>query len=198
MKVLVSAFSLAHLLACASPEAPAAPPAPAEAVPIAAPNRLPELVLSPTATLVKRAEVAALVDALAVEKKIESSHVGAAGAPSAIYAKWEAVEKAASSEELQALLRHERPVVRAYAARHLVRGATPLAAQSLAPLLSDLADVGSTDGCMIGETTVAAILVEDLCYNAKDKEAARALLREAVDGGPEDVARQAERCLPKR
>lgn len=190
----------ALLLSCSSSGAPATPAAPAAPTTPAAPPvaKLPPAPpFAPTTDLVQRADLAALVDALAAERAVESSHIGAAGAPSAIYARWEAVQKAATAEELRALLRHQSPVVRGYVAQHLVRDQTPLASDPLRPLLSDATSVGTTQGCMIGTYTVAALVLEELCFNAKDKEGARALVQEAAASGSDEVAAQAKRCLPK-
>src|SRR5262245_44958505 len=75
----------------------------------------------PTAALIQRPEVAALVDDLAKEKRLESSHVGAAGAPSSAYAKFVAITAKATEGELVALLEHQNAVVRGYAAQHVAR-----------------------------------------------------------------------------
>ena len=127
---------------------------------------------------------------------MESSHIGAAGSPSPVWAKWDAVQRAASADELRALLRHQSPAVRGYVAQHLVRTQTPLEVEPLRPLLADASTVATTEGCMIGNTTIASLVVDELCYNAKDKETARKLLRDAADHGSV-AAEQAARCLPK-
>ena len=116
----------------------------------------------PTAALVHRPEVAALVDVLAASGEIESSHIGAAGAPSAVYAKFEALVKAATDDEMAALLTHASPVVRGYAAQR-VAGDVPAHVGELATLAEDDTSVETLEGCMKGTTSVGKVVRDALC-----------------------------------
>src|SRR4051812_17937045 len=78
----------------------------------------------PTAALVKRQEIAVLVDALAVGQ-IESLDVEVGAG----IAKFRPIREKATAEELLALVGHESPVVRGYMGRHLAkRGPVPVEA----------------------------------------------------------------------
>lgn len=147
-----------------------------------------------------RAELARLVDALAAMPRVESSHVGVAGAPSPAWAAWEAVKKAATATELAELVTHPSPIVRGYVTQHRVRTEQLSGALDgwLAPLLADRAALGTTDGCMLAETTIAELALEELCWNASDKDGARATLsRVAEDPRWSALAERAARCLPE-
>src|SRR4051794_40660651 len=89
-----------------SPSKPPVRAAPSDAAPAAA------LPFEKTAALITRADLAAKVDALAAQPRIEASHVGIGGTASAIFASWDAVRAAATPDELVLLLRHESPIVR--------------------------------------------------------------------------------------
>ena len=134
-----------------------------------------------TRKLVARPEVATLVDALAAERSVESSAVGAAGAPSGVYAKFAALAAKATPDELAALSQHESPVVRGYVGRHLAtRG--PVRPAILAVLGGDETEVDTLDGCIGGKRTVGAIVREALCYSERP-EAGAALLAMYDKGG---------------
>lgn len=135
----------------------------------------------PTSALIQRAEVAALVDALAKEKTLESSHIGAGGSPSQVYAKFVAIEKAATEAEMIALLQHESPLVRGYVAQHVARDA-PARMDALVPLADDATGVETRNGCMGGFESVAEIVLQALCYS-RAPEAGRTLGTIAQKGG---------------
>jgi hypothetical protein len=116
----------------------------------------------PTSALVKRPNIAALVDALAAEKRVESSHVGAAGAPSDAYKKYRALVKQANADEVAALLQHESPVVRTYLAQH-VASELPDHLRALVPLASDTTQVDTLEGCIGGRDTVGDRVRTALC-----------------------------------
>lgn len=136
-----------------------------------------------TADLVGRAEVAALVDALAAEKRVESSHVGAGGTPSGVYARYAALAKAATDAELVALLEHESAVVRAYVARH-VAAHLPAGFQPLVALAKDETLVDDLSGCSGGQAAVGALVREALCESPLP-EAGAALVAVHDAGGPQ-------------
>jgi hypothetical protein len=133
----------------------------------------------PTAALGLRPEVASLVDALAVEKTKESSHIGPGGTPSAVFEKFSSVVAKATPAELGALLQHQSPVVRAYAGDHLARQAP---AASLVGVASDETDVETLNGCILSHETVGAVVREALCYS-EHPEAGAALLAVHDRGG---------------
>jgi hypothetical protein len=107
------------------------------------------------------AATATLVDALAAHNRVESSHVGAAGSPSEVYAAYEKLAAQVTAEEARKLLMHENPAVRGYLAGHVLRK-QPAAAAAVYPLLADPSPVGSTQGCDRGDTTVARHVAEEL------------------------------------
>jgi hypothetical protein len=178
--VLVSVLAL---LSCADEPTPVPERGPqttgsvATAVPLAG---------KPTAELVKRPEVAALVDVLAAEKRVESSHIGAAGAPSRVYAKYRALVTTANAEEIVALLGHQSPVVRTYMARHV---ASELSAQvrALVPLANDATAVEVMEGCVVHTDSVGAATREALCWSTLP-EAGQALVAIHGAGGPQAAA----------
>src|SRR4051812_21620536 len=53
-------------------------------------SAFPPLRLDKTAALITRADLAAKVDVLAAQPRIEASYVGIGGSPSAIFATWDA------------------------------------------------------------------------------------------------------------
>lgn len=157
----------------------AAPPAPPEAKPL-------------------RPAVQKLVDDLAKEKSIESSHIGFAGAPSAVWAKWDAVRKAASTDELRALLGHASLVVRGYVAQEMA-GWKTLEAAALEPILHDMTPVTNMSGCDIGDDPLGAFVLATLCYNAGDPVGAKALFkRMAADASYPDSQREMARQCGER
>ncbi|MBI4957628.1 MAG: HEAT repeat domain-containing protein [Myxococcales bacterium] len=173
------------------PDEPEPPRPPLVTVP------LPPLRLAPTGKLVARSDLAAKVDALAAASGIESSHIGAAGAPSKVWPLWDAVLGAAKPEELVALLGHESPVVRGYVARHAVT-ALPDAAQELLPLFGDGAQVATVEGCSVGTTTLASLVLEAICYaNGPSAGVSALLLRAAEMPGTPELAQRALGCAAR-
>src|SRR5690606_17427443 len=116
------------------------------------------------------------------------------------WAAWEAVKRAATATELAELVTHPSPIVRGYVTQHRIR-TEPLSGALdgwLAPLLADRAALGTTDGCMLAETTIAELALEELCWNASDKAGARdALTAVASDPRFAPLAERARRCGPK-
>jgi len=106
----------------------------------------------PTRQLVSDEEVAILVDRLASAAGVQSSHVGAAGQPSEVWATAVAVGSQATVDQRITLLNHESPVVRVYMAGTLCAEAS--ASDALRALEADLSEVGVTDGCDISQSTV--------------------------------------------
>lgn len=140
--------------------------------------------LEPTRALVKRPDVAALVDALAEMKAIESSHVGAAGAKSEAFTRFERVRDAATEDEIVALLHHESPVVRGYMAQHVARALGPRI-PALEPLLDDETRVGTLQGCMnVPEGSVSGVVREAVCYSPAPE--ATTLLTKLAGGSSRD------------
>lgn len=151
--------------------------------------------LEPTRVLVRRPELAVLVDALAEMKSIESSHVGYAGTKSVAFTRFEQVRDAATEQEIVALLHHESPVVRGYMAQHV---ATSLGARmrEIAHLLDDETIVGTLEGCMGNPgATVASVVRESLCMTEQPE--AMTLLDELALGLPADRVFAAE-CISTR
>ncbi len=135
----------------------------------------------PTSALIQRPEIAALVDALAAETDLESSHIGAAGSPSAVYAKFTALAEKANEAEMVALLEHRSAVVRGYSAQH-VAGKLPARLEALVPLAEDATAVPTLNGCMRGLDTVGRIVIDALCYSQLP-EAGGTLVTIARKGG---------------
>lgn len=166
------------LLSCsdhrAKPEdsAPAPPKAPVSTFPG-----------KPTAALIQRPEIAALVDDLAKEQTLESSHIGAGGTPSAVYAKFVAIQGKATEAELAALLEHQSPIVRGYVAQHIAR-AVPARLSALLPLSTDATGLATRYGCMGGVASVAGLVREGLC-DSELPEAGGLLVTIARGGGRE-------------
>jgi hypothetical protein len=162
-----------------------------DADPEGAPEKSPPITksqLHSTRDLGLSAETAALVDALGAHGRIESSHVGAAGAPSAVYKAYEAVAARVTAEDAKKLLGHESPVVRGYLAGHVLRK-QPADAAAVYPLLADGTEVGSLEGCEIGSTTVgehvagelASVLAISALGTPAHDEAGKLALRVAGD-----------------
>lgn len=139
--------------------------------------------MAPPLTFLKTADIPgdaafhAKVDDLAAGARIDSSHIGAAGAPSPVFAKFLAVRAAASSAQLAALLRHESPVVRGYVAKDVAAG--PFERAQLVPLLADTAHVERRDGCAGGGSSIAELVIEAVC-EAKPTPVREELLLEAA------------------
>lgn len=171
------------------PHAAAQPPAakPAPKPPVARTD------LRKTAELVQRAEVQKLVDELAAVEKFASEHVSYDGHPSTEYATFARLRQRATDAEMLALLAHESPVVRSYAAQHAIE--RDLDAPLLVPLLVDQALVPAQWGCIGSTMPVSWVTVNELC-NARDKSRAAAHL-DTLAKGADDRADQARRCLAR-
>jgi len=149
------------------PTSPVFPPAP---VPPGPANPLPPGPANPSpppppvgpAPTFADPELARRVEQLATFSRIESSHVGAAGAPSPAFAAFEAVRERATEADLVALLRHPSPVVRGYAAKHILRE-VPGALPAALALVGDATPVGVLEGCMLGDGTVGGVAADALC-----------------------------------
>jgi hypothetical protein len=135
----------------------------------------------PTAALIQRPDLSALVEDLAKEGTLESSHIGEAGAPSAVYAKFEAIRAKATEAELRALLEHSSGVVRGYTAQH-VAIAVGAHIDALVPLADDTTLVPILSGCAGGHEDMGSLVREALCASELP-EASRALLAIGAKGG---------------
>ena len=187
----VSFVLLSFILGCepSTPPVPVTTLPPIEADPVEPPHpdlpgppstaKRPPLVLQPTNDLVTDPETRRLIDALASEARMESSHIGAAGAPSAIWAKWDAIAKRATPAEIVALTRHEKPVVRGYAAQYVIHS-LPAEAGALLPLLGDQATVHTQEGCSGADTTLAGIIIEGLSHAGERSRAGEDVLLAAA------------------
>ncbi|MCB9570806.1 MAG: hypothetical protein H6709_01815 [Kofleriaceae bacterium] len=163
--------------------------APAPAPPL--PTTLPDLVLEPTAALIADADLADAVDRLAAARSYEGRFVGFAGKPSSTWEQWQQIAQRASHDDLVALLRHEAPVVRTYAAYHVVDAlAADLAA--VMPLFRDRTEVETVDGCFIDKASLAQLLVDDLCHRRATPGAAEVLRVVAAAATP--TALGSRRC----
>jgi hypothetical protein len=111
-----------------------------------------------TSELVQRPEIAALVDALAAEHRIESQYVGDRGKKSAVYEKFEALAAKATDDELAALLAHPSPVVRGYVAQRIAER-VPAHVSDLAALAEDVTMVDTLGGCMLGARTIRDVVL---------------------------------------
>lgn len=150
LKVLVTA---ALSFGCKSEPSPAKTPS----VDV---KQAPPLRFIKTADITTDEALRAAIDALAAANVIESSHIGAAGAQSPVYAKYLAVVKLASPEQLTALLQHESPVVRGYLVRHFANENGGAGIGALQPLLADATHVKRLDGCQVGGSSIAQLVVE--------------------------------------
>ena len=180
--------------ACARREGPASDPSasvaatdPSSVAATPTPPLAP-LVWKTTAEIPGDASFHTLVDELARQPAIESSHVGAAGAPSKAYAAYQKVADVASPEQVVALLMHESPVVRGYLARQVARK-RPDGAASLQPLFGDTTNVKTLAGCMGGEQTVAAVVMDATCDALRSGDAAQATRAAAAADLVEAVVR---------
>lgn len=178
MGYFITSFIALMISACAVAEA--APPGPARVIEL-------------------RPELDKLVSALATFPRVESSHVGFAGAPSASYAAWEAVRKAALEAELLALTEHTSPVVRGYAIQYATRSMLVDEAYRgwLGKALRDTAKVGTMSGCEMAETTIADLALDELCWNATDKAGAQRVVKLVAADATSPVRERAGQCIRK-
>jgi hypothetical protein len=135
-----------------------------------------------TAELIRRREVAALVDALAAEDTISSAAVGAAGHPSPVYKEFQAIVAKATTAELVALLAHESPVVRGYVGEHIARNVGDHVKDVVA-LTDDETSVKTIEGCSVSVQSVGEVVRAALCFSPLPEHRA-ALLAVHARGGP--------------
>ncbi|MCA9619804.1 MAG: hypothetical protein KC731_12345 [Myxococcales bacterium] len=108
------------------------------------------------------ADLRALVIDLAAQGEVTSAGVGYSGEKSASYAAYEALVAVASTADLEKLLDHPSPVVRAYVAGHLAMkdGAS---LDAIDGALRDRSSIDAQYGCMGHRTSVAAHVTTQLC-----------------------------------
>lgn len=145
--------------------------------------------LEPTSSLVSRPEVQEIVDELA-KGMVTSAGIGYGGAPSPSYAVFERLRAAATDVEMIALVQHKSPVVRSYAAQHVIE--KNLGLDHIDPLLADGEMVETLFGCIHGNMSVATLTIQWLC-GARTKAATEKL--EGVAKGTGDLADRAQRCI---
>ena len=189
-------LSLASCLAAACGGAPppktGAPPALVVPAPPATP---PLATFFETGALVARPEIRRLVDELAATGVMASKHVSYDGHLSAEYALYERLRAAATDTEMVALVLHASPVVRSYAALHVIE--RDLGIESLEPLLADATPVKEHLGCLGFVAPVSRVTIQALCDFRERAPAARKLA-EIAKSGPDEMADQAHRCLALR
>jgi HEAT repeat protein len=117
-------------------------------------------VLKSTAQLVADPKLAALVDELATSSEIQSSAISVGGGPGPVYDVFAALSRAASPEQMLALLDHQSPVVRGYVIWYVAR--TPEKLGLLEPLLDDFTEVTLHRGCRPRPTTIADLVLDTL------------------------------------
>lgn len=143
------------------------------------------------------AELRTMVDDLAAEKLIASERIGYAGAPSRAYIIFASIRGRATEDQMIALLTHESPVVRGYAAQD-VAARMPRAYAKLEPLLVDRTSVETMSGCILRTRTVSEVVIEALCAqrseSATKTQATKMLDRVAKDGNDEE-RHVVERCV---
>jgi hypothetical protein len=168
---------------------------------VAIPSAKVPVYAGPTATdLGLPREIAAAVEALAAHERIESSHVGAGGRPSRVYADYRALAAMVSEEQAVVLLRHGSPVVRGYMVSQVV-GTTPQHAEAVVPLLEDTTRVETMSGCMVEELQLATFVASALCDVVDDptatasRPAAQKLLESASKNAASPAQSSAAHCL---
>jgi hypothetical protein len=140
-----------------------------------------QLVFHKTEELVSDPALRKAVDALAGAKRVESSHIGEAGAPSKTFALFDSALKLATESDIVALLQHESPIVRGYFAQHVAR-TMPRHLDALTPLFEDATQVESISGCIGSNQPLANLVLDALCYSEVDG-VGRALIAIATSGG---------------
>ncbi len=188
--VLVLTFVAACAAGCAPREA--SPPQAATPPPVASIVPLP--AFATTEALVARPEVRELVDELAATSRFASEHVSYDGHTSEEFKAFQRVRAVATEVEMIALLGHTSPVVRAYAAEHVIE--RDLESAALDVLLSDPTWVKTQYGCLGGAMPVSRVVAQSLC-NARDKPLAARKLAELARRGPDELAVMASRCLTR-
>lgn len=172
-----------------------APPPKIAAPPVAAlpaPPATPSTTFRGTAALVARPEIQRFVDELAATGLMASKRVSYDGHPSAEYALYEQLRAAATDSEMVALVLHESPVVRSYAAQHVIERDLGLA--SVEPLIADATPVAAQYGCLRGAPPVSRATLQALC-DFRERAPVAKKLAEIAKSGPDALADQARRCL---
>jgi hypothetical protein len=117
--------------------------------------------------------------------------IGYDGHRSPEYTTFEKLRAVATDAEMIALLHHSSPVVRTYAAEHVVE--RELETPALETLLTDATTVQVHYGCMVDIDPVSRVTVQSLC-NYRGKPFAATKLS-AIAGHRDDLGDQARRCL---
>lgn len=156
-------------------------------------SRPPRTDLQSTSALVQRPEVQQLVEVLAAMTAVADEYVGYDGHPSAEFAAFEQLRSTARGSEMHALLLHESPVVRGYAAWHAIRHDQE--SPELTALLSDDATVDTRYGCLGGRMSLSMVTLQELCDSSAKPRAAAQL--EALARGADERARKARACLTR-
>ena len=169
----------------AAPPAPSAPSAPSAPLP----------AFATTEALVERTEVRALTDELAAMSRFAAERVSIDGHTSEEVKVFQRLRAVATDAEMIALLGHASPVVRAYAAEHVIE--RDLEAATLDALLADRTLVETQYGCIGGARSVRLVVAQSLC-DLRGKPAAARTLTELSRRGPSDLAVMARECLAAR
>lgn len=186
---------VAWMVGCSGPAGPDVPPAPPLPPPADTPAPPPPTVLPGPPPALSNPELERRVAVLAGFGRIESSHIGAAGAPSQAFAAFVAVREVSTPADLVALLGHPSPVVRGYVARHIL-GEVPGAIPAALPLLDDRTLVGRMEGCeILDDSTVGGVVADALCFSNLE-EARAQVARMAREPGPRSI--HAISCIGSR
>ncbi len=177
--------------ACAGGRAPREATPPRAAVPPPVAPGLPLAAFATTEALVERPEIRRLVDGLAATSRFASEHVSYDGHVSEEFKAFQRLRALATDAEMIALMSHASPVVRAYAAEHVIEH--DLEAATLDVLLADPTLVETEYGCLGGARSVRLVVAQSLCDFHGNSVAARKLGGLAREG--RDLAVFAERCL---
>lgn len=177
---LVTIFAASAMAACSQGQGPTSSGSPSK--------------LESTSSLVARPEIRQIVDELAAAGVFSSERVGYGGAPSMSFAIFTRLRAAATDAEMIALLQHASPVVRSYAAQHVIE--RDLGIDAVDPLLADGALVETLFGCIGGSMTVARVTVQSLCSSSKSPAAAAKLA--TLSKGGDDLSQLASQCLAWR
>jgi hypothetical protein len=182
---------LTFVAACAGGRAPREASPPRVARPPVAPST-PLPAFATTDALVVRPEVRRLVDELAATSRFASQHVSYDGHPSEEFMAFQRLGAVATDAEMIALLGHASPVVRSYAAEHVIE--RDLEAAALDVLLADPTLVETQYGCIGGAMSVRLVVAQSLCDFRKKPAAMRKLtaLAQAGQGGLDAMASE---CL---
>jgi hypothetical protein len=191
LSLLSAATTLATTLAFALPLL-AAP----EAALANAPRR--GLGWQETSALIKDKAVAALVDKLAQQKRVDDPKIYYAGSPSPIYKVYQRLAARATAAQMLRLLRHKSPIVRLYAGEHVVKR-LPRRAATVYALLSDRTTVQTQRGCLRITTSVGESVLRALIGYGNKRPAAQAVIkRAAADAKLPKAVRRAAKAHAKR